>query len=179
LAGDPARGKLSHHRFVDILGRMLQAGTITWEMHDAARDFQATFTIARFDVLHCMPVLRLPGSIGRRELTKTQVDARRRVGSALEALSGLGNPDVKCARHVVGLLDRSASGRVGGAGAAGRCVSSRRRAFWWRRWGCWRVSMGTGERDRLIGEKRGRPAFSETLYPMCDECRPFRLGSGF
>ena len=78
------------------------------------------------DVLHCMPVLRLPGSIGRRELTKTQVDARRRVGSALEALSGLGNPDVKCAWHVVGLLREWASRRGWGARPV---VSSRRRAF--------------------------------------------------
>jgi hypothetical protein len=40
---------VSHHHFVDSLGRMLRAGTITREMHDAARDFQAHFTIARFE----------------------------------------------------------------------------------------------------------------------------------
>ena len=43
-----------HHRTVDTLGIMLRAGTITKEMHDAARDFQAQFTIACYDTFVCM-----------------------------------------------------------------------------------------------------------------------------
>ena len=90
-------------RTVDTLGIMLRAGTITQGMHDAARDFQAQFTIARFDVVRCMPLMRLPGGSGPGDLTDAQVDARRRVGGALDALGGLGSPAGSCVWHVVGL----------------------------------------------------------------------------
>jgi hypothetical protein len=43
---------------------MLRAGSITKDMHDAARDFQAAFTIARFDTVRCMVLVRLPASSG-------------------------------------------------------------------------------------------------------------------
>ena len=55
---DPEGRPVVHHRTVDTLGIMLRAGTITKDMHDAARDFQAQFTIARFDVIRCMPLIR-------------------------------------------------------------------------------------------------------------------------
>ena len=101
---DPDGRPVVHHRTVDTLGIMLRAGTITKEMHDAARDFQAQFTIARFDVVRCMPLIRLPGGGGGHgDLTDTQVDARRRIGSALDALGGLGSPAGSCVWHVVGL----------------------------------------------------------------------------
>ena len=61
---DPEGRPVVHHRTVDTLGIMLRAGTITQEMHDAARDFQAQFTIARFDTIRCMPLMRLPGGRG-------------------------------------------------------------------------------------------------------------------
>ena len=83
--------------------RMLRAGTISKDMHDAARDFQAAFTIARFDAIRCMPLVRLPGSSGELRLTEAQLDARRRVGEALDALGGLGSPAGSCVWHVVGL----------------------------------------------------------------------------
>jgi hypothetical protein len=82
---------------------MLRAGTISQEMHDAARDFQAQFTIARYDVIRCMSLMRLPGGSGPGDLTEAQVDARRRVGKALDALGGLGSPAGSCIWHVVGL----------------------------------------------------------------------------
>lgn len=72
-------------------------------MHDAARDFQAQFTLARFDVVRCMPLMRLPVGGGPGDLTDAQVDARRRVGKALDALGGLGSPAGSCVWHVVGL----------------------------------------------------------------------------
>ena len=100
---DPDGRPVVHHRTVDTLGIMLRAGTITKDMHDAARDFQAQFTIARFDVIRCMPLIRLPGGSGPADLTDGQVDARRRVGSALDALGGLGSPAGSCVWHVVGL----------------------------------------------------------------------------
>jgi hypothetical protein len=36
---DPDGRPVVHHRTVDTLGIMLRAGTISQEMHDAARDF--------------------------------------------------------------------------------------------------------------------------------------------
>ena len=82
---------------------MLRAGTITKAMHDAARDFQAQFSVARFDAIRCMPLVRLPGGGGPGDLTEAQVDARRCVSSALDALGGLGSPTGSCVWHVVGL----------------------------------------------------------------------------
>jgi len=100
---DPEGRPVVHHRTVDTLGIMLRAGTIIKDMHDAARDFQAQFTIARFDVVRCMPLVRLSGSTTERDLNDAQVDARRRIGSALGALGGLGSPAGSCVWHVVGL----------------------------------------------------------------------------
>ena len=100
---DPDGRPVMHHRTVDTLGIMLRAGTITQGMHDAARDFQAQFTIARFDSIRCMSLMRLPGGSGPGDFTDAQVDARRRVGKALDALGGLGSPAGSCVWHVVGL----------------------------------------------------------------------------
>ena len=55
---DPDGRPVVHHRTVDTLGIMLRAGTITQEMHDAARDFQAQFTIACFDPVRLHAVRR-------------------------------------------------------------------------------------------------------------------------
>ena len=101
---DPDGRPVVHHRTVDTLGIMLRAGTITKDMHDAARDFQAQFTIARFDAvrLHAAST-RSAGRQSRGDLTDAQVDARRRVGAAMDALGGLGSPAGGCVWHVVGL----------------------------------------------------------------------------
>jgi hypothetical protein len=100
---DPEGRPVVHHRTVDTLSIMLRAGTISQDMHDAARDFQAQFTLARYDVVRCMALTRLPGGSGPGDLTDAQVDARRRVGKALDALGGLGSPAGSCVWHVVGL----------------------------------------------------------------------------
>ena len=100
---DPDGRPVVHHRTVDTLGIMLRAGTITQGMHDAARDFQAQFTIARFDVVRCMSLMRVPGGGGPGDFTDAQVDARRRIAKALDALGGLGSPAGSCVWHVVGL----------------------------------------------------------------------------
>ena len=99
---DPDGRPVVHHRTVDTLNIMLRAGTISQGMHDAARDFQAQFTVARYDVIRCMSLMRLPGG-SPGDLTEAQVDARWRVGKALEALGGLGSPAGSCVWHVVGL----------------------------------------------------------------------------
>ena len=100
---DPDGRIVVHHRTVDTLGRMLRAGTIDQAMHDAARDFQASFIIAQLDTLRALPVLRVPGTGREPELSERQLDARRRVHAAMAALGGLGSPARSCVWHVVGL----------------------------------------------------------------------------
>jgi hypothetical protein len=99
---DPDGRILYHHRTVDTLGKMLRAGTITPEMHDAAKDFQAAFIIAQLDALRALPILRVPGTGREPDLNERQLDARRRV-KALEALGGISSPAGSCVWHVVGL----------------------------------------------------------------------------
>jgi hypothetical protein len=100
---DPDGQIVYHHRTVDTLGKMLRAGTITQEMHDAAKDFQAAFIIAQLDPLRALPILRVPGTGRAPDLSERQLDARRRVHDALAALGGLSSPAGSCVWHVVGL----------------------------------------------------------------------------
>jgi hypothetical protein len=46
---------------------------------------------------------RDPSRGNRAELTETQIDARRRVDAAMDALGGLGSPAGGCVWHVIGL----------------------------------------------------------------------------
>jgi hypothetical protein len=82
---------------------MLRAGTITQEMHDAARDFQASFIIAQLDPLRALPLARLTGSGREPDLSERQLDARRRVHEMMEVLGGISSPAGSCVWHVVGL----------------------------------------------------------------------------
>jgi len=100
---DPDGRIVCHHRTVDTLGKMLRAGTITPEMHDAAKDLQAAFIVANFDPLRALPLLRVPGNGREPELHERHLDAQRRVHEALQALGGIGSPAGSCIWHVVGL----------------------------------------------------------------------------
>src|SRR5919106_401994 len=100
---DPDGRIVVHHRTVDTLGKMLRAGTITPEMHDAAKDFQAAFILAQLDPLRALPVLRVPGTGREPELNERQLHARRRVHRAMDALGGISSPAGSCVWHVVGL----------------------------------------------------------------------------
>jgi Domain of unknown function (DUF6456) len=100
---DPEGRIVVHHRTVDTLGKMLRAGTIDQAMHDTAKDFQAAFIIANLDPLRALPILRVPGSGREPELNERQIDARRRVHHALQALGGMSSPAGSCVWHVVGL----------------------------------------------------------------------------
>jgi hypothetical protein len=100
---DPDGRIVYHHRTVDTLGKMLRAGTISQEMHDAAKDFQAAFIVANLDPLRAIPILRVPGTGREPELNERQLDARRRVHEAMQALGGISSPAGSCVWHVVGL----------------------------------------------------------------------------
>jgi hypothetical protein len=100
---DPDGRIAVHHRTVDTLGKMLRAGTITSEMHDAARDFQASFILANLDPLRAIPILRVPRTGQEPELSRRQLTARRRLHDAMEALGGMSSPAGSCVWHVVGL----------------------------------------------------------------------------
>jgi hypothetical protein len=100
---DPDDRIVLHHRTVDTLGKMLRAGTITQEMHDAARAFQADFTFASLDPIRATPLHCIPRMGRDLELSERQLDARRRVHEAMRALGGIGSPAGSCVWHVVGL----------------------------------------------------------------------------
>src|SRR5919106_98134 len=82
---------------------MLRAGTITQEMHDAARDLEVSFIIANLDPLRALPLARVTGTGREPNLNERQLDARRRVHEAMEALGGIGSPAGSCVWHVAGL----------------------------------------------------------------------------
>jgi hypothetical protein len=90
------------HRTVDTLGKMLRAGTITQEMCEAGREFQANFAVAGLDPIRSRPMMLPVGRGGAPEFTEGQLDARRRVQKALGALGGIGSPGGSCLWHVLG-----------------------------------------------------------------------------
>ncbi len=100
---DPDGRIVVHHRTVGTLGKMLKAGTISPDMHDAAKDFQAAFIIAQLDPLRALPILRVAGTGREPDLNERQLDARRRVHAAMQALGGINSPAGSCVWHVVGL----------------------------------------------------------------------------
>jgi hypothetical protein len=100
---DPDGRIVYHHRTVDTLGKMLRSGTITQEMHDAAKDFQTAFIVANLDPIRALPILWVPGTGRESALSERQLHARRRVHRAMEALGGISSPAGSCVWHVVGL----------------------------------------------------------------------------
>ena len=99
---DPDGRVVVQHRTVDMLGKMLRAGTITPEMHDAAKDFQASFIVAQLDPLCAASLLRVPGAGRAPELSDRQLDARRRVHHAIATLGGHDSPGGSCVWSVLG-----------------------------------------------------------------------------
>ena len=105
---DPEGRPVTHARTVDTLARMLKAGTITPAIHDAARDFQAHFTIAAYDAVPTASIVRVVRVRGKNmtwsdDLTVRQIAARDRIHDTLAALGGMASPGGSCVWHVVGL----------------------------------------------------------------------------
>lgn len=103
---------------------MLRSGAIDQAMHDAAKDFQAAFIIAQLDPLRALPILRVPGTGHEPETAERQVDARRQVHQAMEALGGIRSPAGSCVWHVVG-LQRSVREWAMRQGWAGRAIDQK------------------------------------------------------
>jgi hypothetical protein len=102
-AADPETGTpVQHRRAVDTLGQMLINGTITPQMHEAGSIFRTLFRSAAIDSMSTSQLIRLPGSTADR-LSNRQLDARRRVLAALDALGGHDSPAGSCIWFVVGL----------------------------------------------------------------------------
>jgi len=99
---DPHGRIALRHRTVDSLGKLLRSGAVTEAMHDAGRAFQRDFQFAGLDPLRARPMM-LPAGGGRApDLTEHQLDARRRVHKALEALGGINSPAGSCAWYILG-----------------------------------------------------------------------------
>jgi hypothetical protein len=128
----PERPQRGPSRTVDTLGKMLPAGTISQEMHDAARAFQAAF--ANLDQIRAAPILRRPGAGREPELNERQLDMSRRVHEAMQALGGsTARPGL--ARGMSSVCNTAcASGRRGKDGTAGQSAKSKRWESWSRRW---------------------------------------------
>jgi hypothetical protein len=90
------------HRTVDSLARLLRSGAISETMYDAARAFQKDFRFAGLDPIRTRPMVLPAGKGGGSEMTEGQLDARRRVHSALATVGGIGSPGGSCLWHVLG-----------------------------------------------------------------------------
>jgi hypothetical protein len=100
---DPETGTpVVHRRAVDTLGQMFANGTITQEMYEAGGLFRALFRRAALDGMSRSPLLRLPGK-APDALSERNIDARRKVAEALDALGGHDSAAGSCAWYVVGL----------------------------------------------------------------------------
>ena len=85
-AADPETGTpVQHRRAVDTLGLMLANGSITPQMHEAGCIFRTLFRSAAIDGIATSQLIRLAGATGG-EMSGRQIDARRRVNTALDAL---------------------------------------------------------------------------------------------
>ena len=100
---DPETGvPVAHRRAVDTLGAMLANGTITPAMHEAGVIFRTQFRAAALDGIATSQLIRL-ASATTDALSSRQIDARRRVAEAVDALGGHDSPAGSCVWFVIGL----------------------------------------------------------------------------
>jgi len=100
---DPETGSpVQHRRAVDTLGMLLENGSITPQMHEAAEIFRAQFRAAALDGMRTMPLIRLARGTGDT-LTERHVSARQKVSAAIKHVGGMDSPAGSSLWHVVGL----------------------------------------------------------------------------
>ncbi|MBX9751038.1 MAG: hypothetical protein K5Q68_15730 [Roseococcus sp.] len=100
---DPDRGTpVAHRRAVDTLGQMLAHGTITPQMHEAGCIFRTLFRSAALDSIATTQFVRVGGATADT-MSVRQIDARRRVARAIDALGGHSSPAGSAVWFVVGL----------------------------------------------------------------------------
>ena len=100
---DPETGSpVEHRRAVDTLGMMLANGTITPQMHEAGQIFRTLFRSAALDGIATSQIIRLAGATND-DMPNRQIDARRRIANAIDALGGHDSPAGSCVWFVVGL----------------------------------------------------------------------------
>ncbi len=100
---DPETGSpVQHRRAVDTLGLMLAHGSITPQMHEAGCIFRTLFRSAALDGIATTQFVRLSG-VTADTMSGQQLDARRRVAKAVDALGGHDSPAGSCIWFVVGL----------------------------------------------------------------------------
>jgi hypothetical protein len=93
---------VQHRRAVDALGMMLANGTITPQMHEAGCIFRTLFRSAALDSIATTQFVRV-GAATADTMSLRQIDARRRVARAMDALGGHGSPAGSVVWFVVGL----------------------------------------------------------------------------
>jgi hypothetical protein len=81
---------------------MLANGTITPQMNEAGQIFRTLFRSAALDGIATSQLIRLAGATND-DVPNRQIDARRRVAAALDALGGHDSPGGSCVWFVVGL----------------------------------------------------------------------------
>jgi hypothetical protein len=127
---DPDGRIVYHHRTVDTLGKMLRTCTIDQAMHDAAKDFQASFIVAQLDRLRAVPILRVPGTGREPELNERQLHApsgaRGHAGAGwhLEPGGLVRVARRRAAEERSGVGDATGVGRTSGPAGAGTGDSS-------------------------------------------------------
>ena len=99
---DASGGIGNSHRAHDTLSILLKNGTIRDQEHDAGREFEEDFALARLDPLHASDPGRIPG--GRQlELNDAIVAGRGKVRASMTALGGPTTPIGSAAWCILGL----------------------------------------------------------------------------
>jgi hypothetical protein len=100
---DPETGvPFQRRRAVDTLGMLLENGSITAHMFDAAEIFRVQFRAAALDRMRTMKLIRVARGSGDT-LTERHVTARQKISAAIRHVGGMESPAGSSLWHVVGL----------------------------------------------------------------------------
>ncbi|WP_372624532.1 hypothetical protein [Falsiroseomonas sp.] len=167
---DPETGSpVEHRRAVGTLGMMLANGTITPQMHEAGQIFRTLFRSAALDGIATSQLIRLAGATADA-MSSRQIDARRRVANAIDALGGHDSPAGSCVWFVVGLefsagLGRTRRARPGGPGDPRWRARHAGDALWARAAAAGGVKRGAITRSRGHSAARGEGMHMRMCVP--------------